>query len=112
MTTYYNTPYYNKSRAWLERERDIIEDALNDFHLVSAKEIIGKYDENWKSRNRDMLEEAKDDMYIHESELKYIERRIQHSRLTTYTAEQKDDILCDVLRRIHKVMNRKVRLGA
>ncbi len=98
--------YEGKSRSWLNREKKLIEDALEDLKLISAKEIIGKYDENWQPRNNEIDEETKEDMYIHESELKYIERKIQYARITAYTDEQKDEILCDVLRRLHKVINR------
>jgi len=99
--------YEDKTRAWLEKEKEIIEDALEDLKLVSAKQIIGKYDENWKPRNSNMSKEIKDDMYIHESELIYIERKIQQSRITSYTEEQRDNIICDVLSRLHKIINRK-----
>ena len=99
--------YEKKSRLWLEREKELIEDALEDLKSVSAREIIGIYDENWKARNDVMDKETKDEMYIHVSELEHIRNKIGNARITTLSEEQIDDILCDVLRRLDKVIKRK-----
>ena len=89
-----------KSRIQLEAEKERIEKELEQLEVKTARDIIGKYDENWTSRNDIMDEELDSDLYISVDELKIIENLIQNSRITSYSKEQVDDILCDAIRRL------------
>ena len=101
--------YEDKSRDWLENEKALIQDALDDIKVVSALQIIGKYDENWEPRHFDMKKDTINDLYIHVDELDQIESKIQNARVSLFSEKEKDDILCDVLQRLQKITNRKSR---